>query len=244
MKNLIRLSSVLFVVLFVLGCDRKISLTKFNCQADVHTHNSCGHSCRHHSYDNISNVDNNNFPKRHIVVSSLGYVNQSDIDYAIKVIKDFYGYDCSIGSSMSITNDMYLNGTSVIDADFTIEKLEKFDPSYKTVYIVDKELYADGKSLRGYAVRNGKSILVIADKSILRETLIHEIGHSLGLAHCDDLTCVMAVKNDEYDKGTFCNKCFNKLGVVPANVVINETPTINTPSNIGNNFFTPDVYER
>jgi predicted Zn-dependent protease len=212
MKNLIKTYLTLFVF-FVLSSDRKIS-TKLVNQADFHKHENCLHHCRHNLTNNVSNVKFNTFPKRNVVVTSLGNVDQSDLNYAIDVIKNFYGYDCSIGVNQPITNDMYLSGnSSIINADYTIEKLERLDPPHKTVYIVNKELYAENKSLRGYAVRNGKSILVIADKSILRETLIHEIGHSLGLAHCSDLTCVMATNNDEYDKGTFCDNCFNKLGI-------------------------------
>ena len=234
MKNLIKLSLVLFIVLLSTTSDKRILSNKLERQTDIHTH-----SCKHHSFENISKVDNNNFPKRHIVVSSLGFVNQSEIDYSIKVIEDFYGYDCSIGGIETITSDMYLNGnSSIINADFTIEKLNQIEKTNKTVYLVNKEMYADNINLRGYAIRNGNTILVVADRTMLKETLIHEIGHSLGLAHCDDLTCVMAVNNDEWDRGTFCNECFRKLGVTPN--VLNEKPT-NKPSN--SNFSGPDFYE-
>lgn len=244
MKSLIKFSSVLFITIFLLACDGKTSFNKLDCYADVNIHKSCGHSCKHHSYNIISDVINNNFPKRNIVVSALGYVNQSDLDYAIKVIKDFYGYDCSIGGIEPITNDMYLNGNlSMIDANFTIEKLNQIEKTNKTVYLVNKEMYADNINLRGYAIRNGNTILVVADKSIMKETLIHEIGHSLGLAHCDDLTCVMAINNDKYDKGTFCNKCFSRLGITPTNVVTTEKTIINYPSKNESNFSGPDLYE-
>ena len=234
MKNLIKLSLVLFIVLLSTTSDKRILSNKLDCQTDIHTQ-----SCKHHSFENISKVDNNNFPKRHIVVSSLGFVNQSEIDYSIKVIEDFYGYDCSIGGIETITNDMYLNGnSSIINADFTIEKLNQIEKTNKTVYLVNKEMYADNINLRGYAIRNGNTILVVADRTMLKETLIHEIGHSLGLAHCDDLTCVMAINNDEWDRGTFCSECFRKLGVTPN--VLNEKPT-NKPSN--SNFSGPDFYE-
>jgi predicted Zn-dependent protease len=65
--------------------------------------------------------------------------------------------------------------------------------------------------LRGYTTLYGKSIFVRSNRSFLKETIIHEIGHTLGLDHCDDLTCIMAINNDTYDSGDFCNKCKSKI---------------------------------
>ena len=106
---------------------------------------------------------------------------------------------------------MYIrNTTEILNADVCIEKLFSRE---KVLYIVDKKLWASGDYLRGYALQNGGTIIVRGDKSFLRETIIHEIGHTLGLGHCSDMSCIMAVNNDEYDSGNFCNKCKNQLNI-------------------------------
>ncbi len=44
---------------------------------------------------------------------------------------------------------------------------------------------------------------------------VHEIGHTLGLRHCKDPTCVMFFSNSILDtdrkKKTFCEKCYSKV---------------------------------
>lgn len=197
--------------------------------ADVHKHDQC----RHHNLHNekLKTRNQEKLPKYHIVVRALGEVDQTILEYATNIIKEFFEFDCSIGYPERISSDMYFNENSKeLDADRCIGKLD--NQTLKTVFLCDLPLKIQESELRGYAVRHGKTMLVTANYSFLRETLIHEIGHSLGLVHCSDLTCVMAVSNDEYDSGTFCNLCSAKIGF---------TPTKNPITPIPNNF-EPDWY--
>jgi predicted Zn-dependent protease len=89
--------------------------------------------------------------------------------------------------------------------------MDEFNSSVKTLYITEKNIEENETDLRGYTTLYGNTIVVKGKKSIMKETIVHEIGHTLGLYHCDDLTCVMAINNDEYDSGDFCNNCKNKL---------------------------------
>jgi hypothetical protein len=56
--------------------------------------------------------------------------------------------------------------------------------------------------VRGFTTVKGK-IIIVNSGSSLKETLNHEIGHTYDLLHCTNLSCVMAIDNDEYDCGTF-----------------------------------------
>jgi hypothetical protein len=143
-----------------------------------------------------------------VVIKALGIVDESDLEDAKEIIESFFGYQCIQGNSETITEDMYINGTEeILDALSCIQHLRR---DYKVVYIVDKRLWTKGDFLRGYAAY-GNTVIVRGEKSFLRETLIHEIGHTLGLNHCPDLSCIMAINNDVYDSGTFCKDCQRKI---------------------------------
>lgn len=150
-------------------------------------------------------------PTEEVIIKPLGNVDYSDLTDAVNIIEGFYGYKCSIGSPEQITDEMFINGTDqILNAQVCLNKL--YDTK-KVVYIVDKRLWANGDFLRGFAATNGGTMIVRGEKSFLRETIIHEMGHTLGLSHCNDLSCIMAVDNDQYDSGTFCKKCKRQLGV-------------------------------
>ena len=144
-----------------------------------------------------------------VIIRALGNVDYDDLEDASKIITEFYGFNCVIGTPEEITEDLYISGTDqIINAKSC---LNKFSTRSRIVYIVDKRLWADGDYLRGFASTSGGFVIVRGEKSFLRETIIHEIGHTYGLGHCDDLSCIMAIDNDQYDSGTFCNKCKNKI---------------------------------
>ena len=140
-------------------------------------------------------------------IRPLGDVDNSDLTDAVKHVENFYGYKCKIKPGVEITENMKINGTDeIINANATIDELKSYR---KTIFVVDKRLWHFNQELKGFT--NGRTILVKGQKSWLKETLIHEIGHTLGLKHCDDLSCIMALDNDEYETGKFCNKCQRKL---------------------------------
>jgi hypothetical protein len=140
-------------------------------------------------------------------IRPLGNVDRSDLTDAVRILNDFYGYNCKIESGVELNENMKIDGTDeIINVKYSLDNLERYQ---KTVFIVDKRLWWANKEYRGYT--NGSTVIIRGDKKILRETLIHEIGHTLGLGHCNDLTCVMAVDNDQYDSGTFCKKCRKQI---------------------------------
>jgi hypothetical protein len=136
--------------------------------------------CKHsHCYDS-GKVDKDNFNKLKFIVCPLGNVDKSDLIKAQSIIKNFYGFECRIGKMKKITSKMYYNGDQdTLDTSVCLDIPKS--RTEKTIYIVDKKLYYEGQMLRGAASLLGSAAIVRGEESFLRETLIHEIGHLLGL---------------------------------------------------------------
>lgn len=142
-----------------------------------------------------------NSHKGDIIVRNLGQIDDGDIEFASDVIRNF-GFNPVVYPGISIPRDIIVNDW--IDA-------RKFvlypDDKTRTIYLTEMELKEDSLDLRGYTTLNGTTIVVRSERDFMNETIKHEIGHTLGLEHCDEISCIMAINNDEWDSGTFCQKC-------------------------------------
>jgi len=143
-----------------------------------------------------------------VYIKGLGDFNSSSLDEAKKVLESKFGVTCVIDGSEKTKNDMYFDGTSKLEVNKVIKELSGHT---KVVFITNELIYnsLSGNNLRGFSQRSNKTT-IIRTKS-LRETVIHEFGHNLGLEHCKDKTCIMAIHNDKEDSGDFCNNCKIKL---------------------------------
>lgn len=148
------------------------------------------------------------FSPKHFIVRALGIVPQENLWRAKEILENYFGYTCSIAQPTGIKSSYYNSSATGLEADNCIRELQN---SNNTIYVVGEELFNRETPLRGYTTMNGNTILVKNGLSFMRETLIHEVGHTLGLGHCNDLTCIMAINNDAEDRGDYCGICAYRL---------------------------------
>jgi len=130
-------------------------------------------------------------------------------------------FDSTVLINSSSYISQYLNcKTSISDKSFPIEsfltkgpkflKVEQFMSNVKndtlTVYITNRSLMYDGVFAKGVSSPCVSTILVDGRKNDINSIIIHEIGHILGLDHCDNNECVMS-NNFSEPTPRFCNTC-------------------------------------
>lgn len=143
----------------------------------------------------------------HIV--GLGEYSQSDLVNAKKYVEDFYGFKCVVDGSVSTKPSMYIENSITLDVTKCLGELSV--QGQKTIYITSEKIYSkEWGMVRGLTHLRGNTVIVKGGEH-LQETVIHELGHTLGLVHCDNPKCIMATHNDAEDTGQFCEKCKNQL---------------------------------
>lgn len=143
----------------------------------------------------------------HIV--GLGEYSQSDLVRAKKYVEEFYGFSCVVDGNVPTKPSMYVENSITLDITKCLAELSV--QGQKTIYVTNEKVYSKKWGMvRGMTHIRGNTVIVNGGKN-LQETVIHELGHTLGLGHCDNPQCVMAVNNDAEDTGQFCSKCKNQL---------------------------------
>jgi len=143
----------------------------------------------------------------HIV--GLGDYSQSDLVKAKKYVEEFYGFKCVVDGNVPTKPSMYVENSNTLNVTNCLAELSVH--GQKTIYVTKEPLYSkQWGMLRGMTHMRGNTVVVKGGEH-LQETVIHELGHTLGLGHCDNKQCIMAVHNDAEDTGQFCSKCKNQL---------------------------------
>ena len=147
-------------------------------------------------------------PENTIYIRGLGDFTGSVLNEISKNISEFYGYKCLIEPPRNTNSNMYTSDGSSLETINCIQELKR--EGKKTIYVTNENLVSGDLQIRGGTLF-GCNTIIIESGDYNKGTAIHEIGHTLGLGHCDNPKCVMAIYNDEENTYDFCENCKRKL---------------------------------
>lgn len=159
--------------------------------------------------ENKKRVIHSQHPKpSQVVIKGLGNYTESTLNEISSYVKKFYGYSCTVESSVQTCPEMYDDNGTSLEVENCVKLLRR--EGTKMIYVTDENVVADGMQLRGGTIWMSNTI-ILESTSYNKKTVLHEIGHTLGLSHCDDKNCLMSIYNDDYIVEDFCDKCKNIL---------------------------------
>jgi archaemetzincin len=165
-----------------------------------------------------------------IYVQPLGDVNQIYLNTLKSSIESFFHFKCVIKEKVNLTSDLLAASNTRYEAS---KILSKFKCNDNLLIITEKDIACrKGKipewGILGLGYRPGSTCIVstfrmkrnvpsttVLDR--LKKVGIHEIGHNLGLDHCDnDIHCLMndargTVSQTDRERIWFCNKCMKQI---------------------------------
>ena len=167
-----------------------------------------------------------------ILIQPLGNVSPSITNLIAKSISDFYGFKTEILKPVKPTDDLYAPSKTRYSAN---KILRKFNGPTNKIVITNFDITTNKGNNKewgvfGLGLQPGKICVVSTfrlKKNVsntkfqqrLIKVVLHEVGHNLGLNHCDnDKKCLMndakgTSKQVDNEKVWICNKCSQKINL-------------------------------
>jgi len=164
-----------------------------------------------------------------ITIIPLGKVNKDVVLSVSKSISSFYGYKIQVSAEEALTNDLLAKSRTRYNASSILKKYSKHN---RTILLTEKDIACSYKNNPEWGVlglsyisgnvsivstfRLKKNVSYTTMLSRAEKISIHELGHSLGLSHCSDKTCLMQdacgkISTIDKCKKQFCKHCKDKL---------------------------------
>lgn len=140
-------------------------------------------------------------------IKGLGNFNQKDVNKVAEYVNKFFGYRCIIEEGVPTTSKMYYGGSD-LDVSQCVFELNRH--GVKTIYVTNENVVNKGQQIRGGTFLRCNTVIV-EHTDYDETTVLHEVGHTLGLVHCDNPKCLMAINNDAEVTMDFCDKCKKRL---------------------------------
>ena len=170
-----------------------------------------------------------------IVVLPVGPVDEEILEHICKVLQKAFPESTSLllRVTMPLPSEAYNASRDQYDSSILLSKLRPFKlEADKMLGVTEADLYVpsmnfvfgEAHHLWGVAVISLRRLRPefygqTSDNSLFLERCgkeaVHEVGHILGLSHCDDPQCVMFFSNSIKDtdrKGlSFCRRCYGEV---------------------------------
>jgi archaemetzincin len=169
-----------------------------------------------------------------IHITPLGNVDQKYLQLVKSYIQDFYGFECVIDSRIPLTKDILAKSGTRYEASKIISKYDS-DKNVLLLTGVDIAYHNKKRNIKEYGIiglgfRPGTTCVVstfrikkrVGEKKMLdrlKKVSIHEVGHNLGLDHCEyDRECLMNdvrgnVKQIDRERVWLCDNCRKIIGM-------------------------------
>lgn len=158
------------------------------------------------SFSGIAQKSTNNL-FNHITFIGLDSFDSTTLINTSKFVGEYLNCNVSVSDKTFPINEFLTKGPKFI-------KVESFMSNVKndtlTVYITNRSLMYDGIIAKGVSSPCKSTILVNGKKPEINSIVIHEVGHILGLEHCDDKNCSMSNDYSELSP-KFCPVCNSKF---------------------------------
>ena len=170
--------------------------------------------------------------QKNIFIQPLGEVSTQVINVIKSSVEQFYGFNCIVKPKVNFTNEILADSRTRYEAS---RILRKYKSTENLLIITEKDIACEKGSIHewgifGLGYRPGVTCVVSTfrlkrnvskDKFYDRVTKVclHEIGHNLGVVHCNfDKKCMMndargKIKQVDQEKIWFCDNCKKYIGI-------------------------------
>lgn len=174
----------------------------------------------------------NSQPIKVVYIQPLGDVNGKVISTVKSSIETFYGFECIVKPKFPLTEDILTPSKTRYDAS---KILRKFNSTQNLIILTEKDISCKKGNIAewgifGLGFRPGTTCVVSTKRlkknvsqgeflDRLIKTSLHEIGHNLGLDHCNnDVRCLMgdakgSAECFKIELKWLCGKCKKLIGM-------------------------------
>lgn len=170
-----------------------------------------------------------------IVLIPMGEIGGAILESLRQPLAQAFGQETQIGDKMLLLRENYYYSRNQYLASPFLSAIPLPDPGNRALGVVDVDIFAPGLNfVFGMADIPGRRALISLrrlrpefyglpqdEKLFSERTLkeaVHELGHTYGLKHCPDPTCVMHFSNRLHDTDVkswkFCPKCQQKVNKI------------------------------